>query len=635
MAILKFIMIVYIYISHTLHFNTVTLMDSYYSRTPFERRRFKDPDNKYQRQRRRERRHDKIQENSIQDYENYLHNAIFVGDGNEFLKEAAEESTFETQETVYNVLWKVYDTMAIQEKNESRSIFDLISLVQTIITGIMSIWDTLVTAGQRTIDAFVNAVIFVYFSLIYTVRAFFILNPFFTRSVGFVLESYRSISQSLQESAGLLTAVTTDLTSSSSYGSGIFSLLQEFLSNRWAKFQSQWNFTADVTTENSENLSALYDLTLEYLSVIEPQMRIILPFLYSIVLGYFEIDQDSAYNNLEIFHQAFNTLYSVPNTLYALLGMSDTTTADIVSMQYNYLLWLITRLYDYLVFGFLGGLLNFLGLRVPNLHFPKSSIEREEQDNNNDAVDYKSVSATSAVRNLDYIPDHVAIVLQLKPYDESEHNIANSSTLRDAMRASSTEKQMDNEGQKPVHDEQELTRIIKDASDCILWCLISGIPYITLYEESGALRKEHHRIIRQVINQLKPMDEESVVWDDTSLPITLHSPQEPRYTLFNRNGIISSRNKSSAVSPQNNFKGLHVSLISRNNTASLEKILKGVVHDMGKEIELGNRYTDQELTSRVVKYLTGFPSTPGLLILTESDGSTLGYPVYALKMTLV
>jgi hypothetical protein len=583
-----------------------------------------------------------------------LQKAIVVGDENEYLREAAEGATAEDQREVYNVLWRMYDSVATQ--GEGRDIvFDLITLIQNVVNSIMGVWEALVTSGQRTVDAFVNTVIFVYFTLIYTVQALFILNPFFARTVGYFQTLVSTIVGYFGGNLGLLLNAFSNLQtvnqeSITKFVSGIGNLIQTSLSSALLTFQDQWNFTSDVTTENSQSLSSIFDLTLEYLSVVDPQLRVIMPYVLSMIAGYFQVDQDTTYNALDGIHQAWNTIYAIPNQLYAMLGMPDTTTASLISLEYNYAIWFIDRLYQYLGFGLLGGVLNFIGLRVPDLTFPKTTIESNNDGNTDPGVDYSSTNITQAVRNLQYIPDHVAIVLQMKPYNPSEDGAPALTLVRDSLvrrvqnrmsrktkeeiERQTIERQILIEEQRRVsYEEQERASIVKCAADAIVWCLIAGIPSLTLYEQTGLLEKEHRRIKQHVNDSLNAIDSSDLAWDK-SLPIVLHSPQIRKITSFDRSGIQQSM---ASMPSETSFNGLAVSLISQNenNSQSAVKVARQVGQQVQRGLVTVNELSDESLSSRVLKTMTGLSTMPGLLILTEANDSTAGFPLYALKMTLI
>ncbi|KAA8899996.1 hypothetical protein TRICI_006261 [Trichomonascus ciferrii] len=613
------------------------------TRQPFKGRRKKSPGG-WGRQRRRER----------VDFNFYLQKAIVTGDENEYLREAAEGATIEDQQEVYNVLWRMYDSVATQ--GEGRDIvFDLITLIQNVVTSIMGVWEALVTSGQRTVDAFVNTVIFVYFTLIYTVQALFILNPFFARTVGYFQTSISTVIGYFGGNLGLVLGAFSNLQTFNQeslikFVSGVGNFIPTSLLSALTTFQNQWNFTSDVTTENSQSLSSIFDLTLEYLSVVDPQLRVILPYALSMVAGYFQVDQDTTYNTLDGLHQAWNTIYAIPNQLYAMLGMPDTTTASLISLEYNYAIWFIDRLYQYLGFGLLGGVLNFIGLRMPDLTFPKTTIESSNDGNTDPGVDYTSTDITQAVRNLQYIPDHVAIVLQMKPYNPSENGapaltFVRSSLVRrvqnrmsrktkEEIERQTIERQMLIEEQRRVsYEEQERARVIRCAVDAIVWCLIAGIPCLTLYEQSGVLEREHRRINQHVINSLNAIDSNDLAWD-RSLPIVLHSPHIHKVTSFDRSGL---QQHMASIPPETSFNGLTVSLISQNenNAQSVVKVARQVSLQVQRGLVRVDELSDESLSSRVLKTMTGISTMPGLLILSESNDSTTGFPLYALKMTLV
>lgn len=613
------------------------------TRRPFKGRRKKSPGG-WGRQRRRER----------DGFNFYLQKAVVAGDENEYLREAADGASIEDQQEVYNVLWKMYDSVATQ--GEGRDIvFDLITLIHNIITSIMGIWEALVASGQRTVDAFVNAVVFVYFTLIYTVQAMFILNPFFARTVGYVQSSLSTVVGYFGGNLRLLLNAIANLQtvnqqSVANFVSGVGTFLQTSITSAFTTLQNQWNFTSDVTTENSQSLSSIFDLTLEYLSVVDPQLRVLLPYLFSTVSGYFQVDHDTTYNILDGIHQAWNTIYAIPNQLYAMLGLPDTTTASLISLEYNYTVWFIDRLYQYLGFGLLGGVLNFIGLRMPDLAFPKTTIESYNDGNTDAGVDYSSTDITQAVRNLQYLPDHVAIVLQMKPYNPGENGAPALALMREALvrrvqnrlsrktkdevERQTVDRQMQIEEQRRVsYEEQERARMISCAADVIVWCLIAGIPKLTLYDQSGVLEKEHRRINRLVHNSLNAIDSADLAWDK-SLPIVLHSPNIRRITSFDRSGLQQHLASMPSDEP---FNGLTVSLISykEDNAQSVVNVAKQVGHQVQRGLVTVSDLSDEWLNSTVLKTMTGLSTMPGLLILTESDDSTAGFPLYALKMTLI
>lgn len=253
------------------------------------------------------------------------------------------------------------------------------------------------------------------------------------------------------------------------------------------------------------------------------------------------------------------------------------------------------------------------------------------------------------VENFSKIPKHVGIILKYyknvvppppelpEPYINANKEIVYPSE-EDIQLAKEVIKECEKEQEE--HDNNEGNRLVTEITDIISWAVVSKIPILTIYEQSGFIfsNLDQDRVISSTRDKL------ALNYGVTDVKIKIHVRAENKVLTFSNN---DSELSSAAPSPSfdndnnnnNNDAVLNVILLQETDVrTAVTRVAENVslaYADGSLELE---EVTQEFVNQAILQSLSSSSSPtiqPDLLILLGSNATVDGYPSYALKNALV
>lgn len=241
-----------------------------------------------------------------------------------------------------------------------------------------------------------------------------------------------------------------------------------------------------------------------------------------------------------------------------------------------------------------------------------------------------------------------------------------------------TKKELLEKKRQVSYEEQEVGRLINDATKFIVWSSQIAINEITIYEKTGRLSQNIERLAKAVHTKFAKLglkysgsvgiftasenyenksnneEKKENYWanDETIHVASLHEDENEnqkfsqkfsttkkstgKLMIINQNGV-SKLYQTDDNSPGKDFVGLRVIILSQNHDLkySLVNGIRELMCEIKDKAIDCKDLNDCLISNHISSYLIGVPIKLDLFILFGKAESTDGFPVYALKNTLI